>query len=129
MPDSAEQASAGGLSRALSQLTASVVALVRSRLELLTVEFEEERERTKELLVLAVVATVFLLFAFVALSALVLAVFWESHPLIAILCMALAYAAVGIWAVARIKQRQRQRPFAATLAELERDAEALRGRR
>jgi uncharacterized membrane protein YqjE len=128
MPDSAEQPRAG-LSRAALQLTASIVALVRSRLELVTIEFEEQRERTKDILVLAVVAAVFLSFAVMILSALILALFWETHPVIATVCVAGGYAAIGIAAIAMLKNRQRQRPFAATLAELERDVEALRGKR
>jgi len=129
MPDSAEESRAGGLSSSLVQLAASMLALVRSRLELVTIEFEEQRERTKDMLVLAVVAAVFLSFAVIVLSALILALFWETHPVIATLCVAAAYAVIGLVAVALLKNRQRQRPFAATIAELERDVEALRGRR
>jgi len=59
---------AAGLVAALSGMAATAVALLRTRLELATVEFEEERERIAAMLVLIVVATVFGCFALVALS-------------------------------------------------------------
>jgi uncharacterized membrane protein YqjE len=128
MDDSAERSSAGGISGAFSQLVASVVALVRTRLELVTIEFEEERERAKSILILSVVAAVFLSLAVITLSALVLAAYWDTHPLLAILAMAVFYGAVGAGALAILSRRERPRPFAATLAELERDSDSLRGK-
>ena len=62
---------AAGLVAALSGMAATAVVLLRTRLELATVEFEEERERITAMLVLIVVATVFGCFALVALSVLV----------------------------------------------------------
>ena len=59
MPDSREGRTVVGLGDALSGLAASAVAMLRTRMELATVEFEEQRERTKMMLILAVVATVF----------------------------------------------------------------------
>lgn len=127
MSDSAER-SAGGISGAFSQLIASVIELARTRLELVTIEFDEERERTKSILILSVVAAVFLSLAVVTLSALILAAYWDTHPFLAILAMAVFYGAVGAGALAILSRRERHRPFAATLAELERDAENLRGK-
>ena len=120
-----------GLGGALSSLAATFVATLRTRLELATVEFEEQRERTKLMLVLVVIATVFSCFALVALSVLVVALLWNSYPLGALCGVVIAYviiAAVALFALRRNTHAQ-ARPFAATLAELERDAAALRGRR
>jgi uncharacterized membrane protein YqjE len=129
MNDSAERTGNGGLSGAFSQLVASLVSLLRTRLELVTIEFEELQERAKSILVLAVVAAVFLSAAVVTLSALVLAIYWDDHPLMAILGMAVFYAVVGAGALAMLSRRERMTPFGATLAELERDADSLRGRK
>jgi len=128
MNDSADRPSTGGMSGAFSQLVASVVSLLRTRLELVTIEFDELQERTKSILILAVVAAVFLSLAVITLSALVLAAYWDSHPFMAILAMAVFYAAVGAGALAILSRRERPTPFAATLSELERDADSLRGR-
>jgi uncharacterized membrane protein YqjE len=128
MPDPVEPRS-GGLSGALSQLAASVVALMHTRFELLTVEFEEERERTKELLMLIVVATVFLSFALVVFSVLIVVLFWQTYPVTAIVCVLLVYAAIGGGALIAVRRRTHARPFGATLSELEKDAAWFRGRR
>ena len=119
---------AAGLVAALSGMAATAVALLRTRLELATVEFEEERERIKTMLVLIVVATVFACFALVALSVLVVVWLWDRSPLLAITGVTIFYVLIAAGAVLALKQQLQAhgRPFAATLAELERDAEAMR---
>ncbi len=126
MPDSREGRPIVGLGDALSGLAATVVAMLRTRMELATVEFEEQRERTKTMLVLVVVATVFGCFALIALSALAVALLWDSHPLAALFGVALTYAVIAAVALYALKRDSHSRPFAATLHELERDVEALR---
>ncbi|TMH64744.1 MAG: hypothetical protein E6H55_03735 [Betaproteobacteria bacterium] len=119
---------AAGLVAALSGMAATAVALLRTRLELATVEFEEERERITAMLVLIVVATVFGCFALVALSVLVVVWLWDRSPLLAITGVTIFYVLIAAGAVLALKQQLQAhgRPFAATLAELERDAEAMR---
>jgi uncharacterized membrane protein YqjE len=119
---------AAGLAAALSGMAATAVALLRTRLELATVELEEERERIKNMLVLIVVATMFACFALVAVSAWVVVWLWDSHPLAAVAGVAIFHALIAGGAVLALKQQLQAhgRPFAATLAELERDAEAMR---
>jgi len=128
MADPAEPRPSGGLSGALSQLAASIVGLLRTRAELLTVEFEEERERTKELLVLVVVATVFFSFALIVFSALIVVLFWQTYPVTAIICVMLVYLVIGAGALVVLRRRTQARPFAASLSELEKDAAWFRGR-
>jgi len=129
MADPGEQRPAGGISGALSQLAASLVALLHTRFELLTVEFEEERERAKDLVVLTVIATVFFSFALIVLSVLVVFLFWDTHPVGALVGVTLVYLAIGAAALVVLLRSRDTRPFAATLAELERDVQSLRGRR
>ena len=127
MADPVQQRRAG-ISGALSQLAASLTALVHTRLELVTVEFEEERERAKDMLVLTVIATVFFSFALIVLSVLVVFLFWETHPVTALVAVMLVYAAIGAVAVLLLQRRRLTPPFAATLAELEKDVESFRGK-
>ena len=129
MPDPVEPRPPGGLSGALSQLAASVIGLLRARFELLTLEFEEERERTKDALVLIVVATVFLSFTLIVFSGLIVALFWQTYPKTAVVCVTLVYAAIGAGALIALRRRTKGRPFAATLSELEKDAESFRRKR
>jgi uncharacterized membrane protein YqjE len=118
---------AAGVAAALSGIAATLVALLRTRLELATVEFEEEREHVKVMLALIVVATVFACFALVALSVLVVVSLWDRYPLAALFGVAIVYALIAGGALLALKQRLQAhgRPFAATLSELERDAETL----
>jgi uncharacterized membrane protein YqjE len=119
--DADEPPRSRGLSDSIFRLGGTAVALLRTRLELATVEFEEERERATELLVL-VLST--LLFA----SIFVIAYFWEAYRLWAIAGVTLFYVALAIVTFMRLQQRRREKPtaFAATLAELGHDVSALR---
>ncbi|HEV3240199.1 MAG TPA: phage holin family protein [Casimicrobiaceae bacterium] len=118
---------AAGFATALSGIAATLVGLLRTRLELATVEFEEEREYVKTMLVLIVVATVFACFALVAFSVLVVIWLWDRYPLAAVAGVAIAYAVIAAGAAWSLKRRLvvHGRPFAVTLSELERDAESL----
>src|SRR5215467_13703864 len=129
MTDPVEQRPAGGISGALSQLAASIVALFHTRFELATVEVEEEIERAKDMLVLTVIATVFFSFALIVLSVLVVFLFWETHPVGALIGVTLVYLAIGAAALVVLRRNRETHPFAATLAELEKDVQSLRGRR
>jgi uncharacterized membrane protein YqjE len=120
-------APAGGLRHALARAGASLLGLVRTRLELASVEYLEERERTLARLVLVAVAVLAFAFALLMASALVVVLFWDAHRVAALAAVALAYAAIGAVAWWRLKDlgRTAPAPFAATLAELERDGELL----
>jgi uncharacterized membrane protein YqjE len=128
VPETATERPAASLATALSGIAATLVALLRTHLELATVEFEEERERITTMLALVVIATVFACFTLVALSVLVVAWLWDRYPLAVLSGVALLYAliAAGAWLALRGQLRAHGRPFAATLSELERGADALR---
>jgi uncharacterized membrane protein YqjE len=124
----------GGLRRALARFGTSSISLLRTRLELASVEFQEERERTVLRLVLTVVAVMFFAFAVLSASALVVVLYWDTHRAAALAGVMVLHAAIGAGAWWRLKADRSSAPpaFAATLAELERDgqwlAEALRDR-
>lgn len=124
MPGSA---AAGGLRQALARAGSSLMGLVRTRLELASVEFLEERERTISRLVLAVVAVMFLSFAVLMASAFVVVLFWDTHRGAALAVVTVLHAAIGLVALWRLRAdtRSAPSPFAATMAELERDGQWL----
>lgn len=128
MPETAAERPAAGLATALSGIAATLVALLRTHLELATVEFEEERERITAMLVLVVIATVFACFTLVALSVLVVAWLWDRYPFAVLSGVALLYALIAAGALLALRRQMRAhgRPFAATLSELGRGADALR---
>lgn len=119
-----------GLGDALSHLTSSALAIVRSRLELATIEFAEERERAKEMLLLVLSTVLLSLFALLFASVFIIAYFWDSNRLLAVGGVTAVYVILAGVLLLRLRQRAREKhsPFAATLSQLDEDAAALRAR-
>ncbi len=112
-----------GLRDSLARLAANALSLVHTRLALAGVELAEERDRLKSQLTLLVVGAVAAAFAMIWASALVVALYWDTHRAAAIAALAVFYAVVAAWALWRATaiRRAAPAPFAATLAELEKD--------
>ncbi|OGA60842.1 MAG: hypothetical protein A3G81_23995 [Betaproteobacteria bacterium RIFCSPLOWO2_12_FULL_65_14] len=116
-----------GLLHSAQSLLASLLALARTRLELFSTELQEELTR----LVLALIgAVVVLLLAALGVAfaglALIIAI-GEQYRFLVAASFALgliALAAVAWWSLRRLG-RDKPRALAATLAELERDHDAL----
>ena len=117
----------GGLLAALRAIGATLGETVRVRGALLGVEFREEMERRKRMLVLVALAATFLHMALALLTLLVAVAFWETHRVAAIGGLAALYACLGAAAILRLRMQAASSPaaFAATLGELDRDLAAL----
>jgi uncharacterized membrane protein YqjE len=126
--DSGETPRSGGLSDAIFRLGGTALALLRTRLELVTLEFEEEREWATELLVLLLCGVLLGLFALLFASIFVIAYFWDAYRLWAIAGVTLFYVALAVATYLRLQRLRREKPpaFAATLAELGHDVASLR---
>ena len=113
----------------LRALAASFLGLVRTRVELAIVELQEEGERKKAMLVLAAAAGVFLTLGALLFAIFIIVCFWDTHRVAAAGVMTLLYLAIGAYSLMRLKQSAAASPppFAATLEELKRDVDALRG--
>ena len=120
-----------GALASLRGLGASFVALLHTRVELVVVELREEGERRKAMVALAAAAAVFLTLAAAFLGVFVLVLFWDSHRLLAAGGVTALWLALGLGALARLKRHGRESPppFEATIAELAKDLEALKGAR
>jgi uncharacterized membrane protein YqjE len=118
-----------GVKESLGALGADVAALVRVRLELLAIELKEASERQKRMLQWAIVAALFLAAGLLASGVLVVVLFWDSHRIAAIVAVCVAYLGMGAWAFLRLRDvaENSPAPLAATIAELERDIEMIRG--
>lgn len=121
----------GGVVRgAVERALATVIDIGATRVELASVELEEERLRLAQL---ALAAAGMLLFAFGALTALSVAlVLWcppESRPavLVGVAGFATTVAAACAWRWRRV-QASRRPLLQATLEQLQADADALRGK-
>jgi uncharacterized membrane protein YqjE len=118
---------AGGAKSALTRLAEATLGALRTRAELAGVELVIERERLLRRAALLVGGAVMLAFGALFAGALVIAAFWDSHRLTAIAMVAVAHVLAGAWLVARSRKAgdEGPPPFAATLAELDKDREAL----
>ncbi len=118
-----------GLSAATARLGASLLGLARTRLELASVEFAEERSRIAQQVTLLFGALVMLQFAVLFVAVWVVVYFWDTYRLTAIAVVAAVFAAAGVLMLLVRKEfaDSAPTPFAATIAELDRDRVALAG--
>lgn len=125
-----EQIPAVGLFDSLKGLTASLVAIAHTRLDLLSTDLEEERARLASVLVMVFVALFCLGVGVVLLAILVAVAFWDSHRLLALAGLTGIFLAGGVAALGCVRHKLRTKPrvFAASLAELSRDRQHLMDR-
>jgi uncharacterized membrane protein YqjE len=120
-----------GLKPAFQRLVAGGLALARTRLELASVELALERARFTSIVAYAVAGAVLATLAVAALTLLVVAYYWDTHRYEAIAALVAVYGALAAFAFLRassIVSRQ-PTPFAASIAELEKDRAILAGER
>ncbi|HVF65465.1 MAG TPA: phage holin family protein [Casimicrobiaceae bacterium] len=119
---------ARGLKAAVARLADSFIALARTRTELAGLELGEERDRLIARLALVLGGVLMLAFATLAVSALIVALAWSTHPIAALVAVATAYVVAGLVLLAKAREvaRKSSPPFAATLAELTKDRDRLK---
>jgi uncharacterized membrane protein YqjE len=117
----------GGLFESLKTLSVSLVAIVHTRLELLSTDIAEAREHLITSLLLVLVALFCLGMGVLLLALLIVVAFWETHRLLALGSLAGFFlaAAAAVAGFARHKARTRPQLFEASLAELSRDRQHL----
>ena len=112
---------------ALAKFADAMVGLLRTRLELVAVEYTEERDRIVRQLALLLVGLVCLLFALFFASFAVIAYYWDTHRIAAILGVTGFFVVIGaglLWRRAEVSSTSPV-PFAASVAELEKDRAAI----
>ena len=117
------------ITAAVGMIAANLLDLARTRLELAAVELQEGARRLVGYLVWALAAAVLALFALALVVLFVLVLFWDTHRLAAVGGMAVLFIVGTLFAVAKLKAGLAARPpmLPATLAELRKDAAALKG--
>lgn len=117
----------GGLKESLKRVAGSLLAIVHTRLEMLSGEMEEERLRVVQMLLYG--SIVFFLFgvAAVLLTAMVVVVFWDSYRLPILAGFAGMYLIAGMVALSILRRlaREKSKLFSASLAELDEDLDQL----
>ena len=116
-----------GLLESLATLAATLVAIAHTRLDLLSADLEEDRERLLSILVLTLVALFCLGVGVVLATILLVVAFWDTHRILALSGLAGFFLAVGVaaWMFAMHKARTKPRLFAASLSELLKDRQQL----
>ena len=116
------------LSSSLRSLASTVLELVQIRLELLSIEAQEEVLRVGALLVYGAIAVAFLSLGVVLLALLITVALWDTHRLLALgvfTGLFLVTGGVAAW-LARERIRSGTYLFSASVEELRQDREGLR---
>ncbi len=116
-----------GLYESLKTLAATLAAIALTRLDLLSNDLEEERERLVSLLAVMLVGLFCLGVGVLLLAMLVVVAFWDGHRLLVLAGLTTLFLAGGAaaWGVALHKIHTKPRLFAASLAELAKDRRQL----
>ncbi len=129
----AEESGTGTARRAgflspLKKLTETLVSFLKTRLELLATEIEEERERLKEIILLALIALFCACFGLILLTFLIVVAFWETYRLYVLGGFVILYFGLGLVAALVMRRKVVTRPkfLAATLSVLAKDRESLK---
>lgn len=116
-----------GLIDTLGAFTSALVNVAHTRLALLSLELEEDKQR------LFLIATLYLTAAFCLVVGLVIAtilivfILWESHRLLALSSIAGLFLLIGfgVGYLAIYKTKTKPRLFSASISELVKDQQAL----
>lgn len=119
-----------GLLVSLTTLAATLVAIIHTRLDLLSSDLEEDRAHLLSLLVLALATLFFFGVGVVLVIILLAAVFWDTHRFLVLSTLTGFFLVSGAatWGFAVRKMRAQPRLFAASLAELIKDRGQLDSR-
>lgn len=117
-----------GILDSARRVLVSLIEIGQTRLQLASTEVEEERLRIAELLLYATVSLFFLGVGLVLASMLVVLLYWDTHRELVMAGLSGLFLLVGAglaitW---RYKAKHKPKLLATTVAELQRDRDALR---
>lgn len=126
----AVERSASGLFRSLTNLVATVVALVHTRLELFTTELQEEVQRAAGMVLWAVVAMLAAGTGLFFTGITIIVAYWDGPRLLAAILVTSSFLLIAVIAVVIVVVKFKNRPpiLSGTRAELARDREELEAR-
>jgi uncharacterized membrane protein YqjE len=119
-----------GLFHSLNNFLATFVAIVHTRLELLTTELQEEVRQVGAILLWAFVAAFAAMMGLFLVALAVIFVFWDTHRLAASVAMVGMFLVVAVIAGLILRHKLSTKPplLDDTLAELARDRDQLKAR-
>lgn len=112
----------------LKSMTALAVAIAHNRLNLLSTDLEVAREKTVSVLIMVLVALFCICFGALLLTLFIVVIFWDTHRLIALGCVAGLFVLIGVVCLLRVIKALKAMPatFEASLAELAKDYKQLK---
>jgi len=126
MTDKASTSSIG-LFESLKALTATLVTIVHTRLELLSTDLEEDRERLMSLVMMSLIALFSLLIGAVLVTITLVVAFWDSYRVLALASVSGVFIIVGVatWLAAVRQAKKKPKMFVSSLLELIKDRQQL----
>lgn len=111
------------------RLTATLVSIVSTRLELLANELQEERLRLTQMFIFVLFALFCFGMGLLLLTVFIVVFFWDDHRLAVLGALSVMFFALGSFAalLLRSKAQERSGLFSASLAELAKDKKQLGG--
>ncbi len=115
-----------GLFASVRQVLSSVLTNVKNRVELMSAEFQQEKGRLIQLIILAVFAGVLLVLALIGITASIIFTLPEDGRVSALKWFTGGYFVLAILLFVTIRNRiANQKPFARTIEEFEKDRNKL----
>ncbi len=116
-----------GLLCSLRRLIDTGLGLAQTRLELLSVELQWEKNRLIEVLVWILIAVVIGLVALILVSFTLVVLFWDSARVVVLVLLCVLYVGGAIWAVQRARKilKQSRTPLKDSIEELKKDRACL----
>jgi uncharacterized membrane protein YqjE len=116
----------GSVLSSATRLFKTLHAVAENRAALFLVELKEERVRLFDALLLAALGIVGALMTLVMLTLTVVVAFWETHRLLVLVLITVAYAGTTAGAFITLRSRLRRwRAFSATLDQIKKDRSCL----
>ncbi len=119
--------SSGGLFASIRRTVSAGVGLVQTRLELFSVEFQQEKWRVVDLLLRAALIIILGILTLGMLTATVVYLLWDWSPMGVLVGLTALYGVATFLVLLSIQRsiKSGPKPFAGTLAELKKDRECL----
>jgi uncharacterized membrane protein YqjE len=115
------------IAETLGRMMATLLAIIRTRVELAVVEMKEESLRLLSYLVLSLLALLCFAIAILLGTFFVIVLFWDTHRIASILITAGVHIALGVGIGLGIRSSIRHKPklLSYTIAELRKDVDSV----
>jgi uncharacterized membrane protein YqjE len=117
----------GGLLESLKRLASTVLAVIQTRIELLSNEFEDERLRIRQMLLYGSFSLFCFGLSIMLLTVFIVVAFWDNYRLLVLGGMTALFFLAGLLSRLALRRvvREKSRLFANSLAELQNDRDHL----